>query len=82
MNTIQIQRSTHAATLTEHGDGTTELYVTDYVANDWTETYDSLAEALVRVAVLDVAVIADQTFTEDAAEFAALARDFITARAS
>lgn len=50
--TIPIDGGEWVARVTEHKGGRATLWWWDGVANEWTETYDDLATALARVAVL------------------------------
>lgn len=53
------------------------LWWGDYVANEWTETYDDLAVAVARLAVLIDAVAHDAFMNDEPAEFAASARTWL-----
>ena len=48
---IRLTNDDYQATITGV-DGVVVLWWTDYVANEWTETYDSLPIALTRLALL------------------------------
>ena len=60
-------------------DGKYSLWWTDFVANDITETYDSLPIALARLAVLLACGESDweRFFKDDNEDFGVLAQDFI-----
>lgn len=77
MQTINIDRKDYVATI-KFVDEKYRLWWTDGVVNEWTEHYDSLALALLRVAVLDRCVESDLSFgqaTPD--EFADVAKEFL-----
>lgn len=77
--TITLERETFAATLTEHADaGDVTLTWHDYVVNEWTEHYDSLAEGLVRLALLDLGVRSGSFFTTTPDDFAPAVRSFLS----
>jgi hypothetical protein len=60
-------------------DGKYSLWWTDFVANDYTETYDSLPVALAGLAVLLACGDSDweRFFKHDNQDFSVLAQDFI-----
>lgn len=58
------------AEVTDTGEGF-RIWWTDYVANDWEETYPDLSAAVARLALLIGAVRADRSFTDGAAEWLA-----------
>ncbi len=48
---IRLTNNDYQATITDE-DGVFVLWWTDYVANEWSENYTSLATALIRLALL------------------------------
>ena len=52
-----------------------ELRWTDYVANDWSETYPSLALAVIRLGLLIAAVDQDRLFRDLPSQFAGRVAD-------
>jgi hypothetical protein len=64
VNTLVLDRPTFQAVLTESPAGVT-LRWTDFVANEWHEKFESLAEGLMRLAALDVGVKANAAFSSD-----------------
>lgn len=58
-------------------DGGFELRWSDYVANEWSETYNDLPVAVARLAVLIDAVESDAFLHLDAPEFAREARRWL-----
>lgn len=55
--------------ISNKGDKAYAVYWNDYVANEWTEYFPTLATALARVAVLAEAIESGETYATNALEF-------------
>lgn len=79
---IVLERDDFYATLTEDAyGGAAVLWWSDGVANDWTEKYDTLAEGLMRLALLDRGCSTETDdalfFTDTPAQFMAATHKFM-----
>lgn len=75
---IVLERNDFGATLTEDEfDGAVTLKWDDGVVNEWTERYDTLAEGLMRLALLDRGVKTEAFFKDTPAQFMAAASRFM-----
>ena len=80
---VSIQRDEFGVVLTEYEDGHASLQWTDFVANDWAETYTTFAEGLMRLALLDHCVKGGKFFsTHEPKEFAVAANAFMETQLS
>ena len=63
--------------ISSKGEKAYAVYWNDYVANEWTEYFPTLAIALARVAVLAEAIERDETYATNSLEFTFGASKFI-----
>lgn len=65
--TLELHRDDYRAAITERPDGTVGLWWTDYVANDWSEEFPTVAEALCSLAALEACRASDweKSFSPD-----------------
>lgn len=74
----RVDRNDFSAIIVNNEDGTWKLTWNDHVANEWSETYNALAHALMRLALLITSTSLDALFREtDPVVFAEHASDFL-----
>jgi len=71
-----------SATIAQTSDNTWKLTWTDYVANEWDETFEALEIALVRLALLVRATQRDEFFSTGPDQFERAADAFLTSQLS